>query len=271
MINKYLFENLKNEAWRWQIPEAKNRALIREYLQAKIIYYLYEESQARHLSFMGGTSLRLLKNLDRFSEDLDFDNLGLKFRQINVLFLRVQEKLKQEGIESIYQMKKTDHSGIGSFKFEKLLFDLEISSHKEEKLVIKINHTTPKIKPIIENIVFTRFGIVQNVVTNTQEFVLSQKMRAVLTRKEIQPRDFYDIVWLVSRNITPDENLFPEMSVQDKKELFLKLKKIYLNKLKPNIIRYKKRLSPFLINEKEVNYIDSFVEVLENNLLEKTL
>ena len=35
--------------------------------------------------FVGGTSLRLLRNLNRFSEDLDFDNWGLSNKQITDL------------------------------------------------------------------------------------------------------------------------------------------------------------------------------------------
>lgn len=269
MINKYFFENLKEEGKRLGIPQGKNRALIREYLQTKIVYYLYTKKDSHQLAFMGGTSLRLLRDLNRFSEDLDFDNLGLPFRQINTLFSDIQHKLKKEGIDSVYQMKKTDSSGIGEFKFEKMLFDLEISSHKQEKLIIKINYTTPKIKPATEDIVLNRFGIVQNVITNRPEFILSQKMRAILSRKEIQPRDFYDAVWLMSRNFMLDERLFSQMEVKNKKELFLKLKKVYSEKLNPEIKKHKKRLIPFLVNEEEAGYIDNFMGVLERCLLVK--
>jgi len=262
-INEYLLENLKEEGERLGIPPNKSRALIREYLQSKIIFYLYKESAAKKLSFIGGTSLRLLRDLDRFSEDLDFDNLGLNFSIIKGLFLKTKNGLKKEGFEINYKMKKTDNSGIGELKFKNLLFQLKISSHKEENLAIRINYTTPKIKPERENLILNRFGIVQSVVTNTAEFLLSQKIRAILTRKDFQPRDFYDVVWFLSHRIKPDKKLFPEMGVKNERELFLKLAEIYSEGIKPQIKNFKRRLSPFLINEKNVYYLDIFGDLIK--------
>ncbi len=260
MLNRYLLDTLKEEGKRLKIPENKHRALIREYLQTKIIFYLYQEKSSEYLSFIGGTSLRILKDLDRFSEDLDFDNLGLKFSELKNLFLKLKNKLKKEGFEIEYKMKKTNDSGIGEMKFKNLLFQLGISHHKKEKenLIIKINYATPKTKPETEVAILSQFGMVQSIITNTPEFLLSQKMRAILTRKEPQPRDFYDVVWFLSHKIKPSSVLFSELKVKDEKELFLKLKNIYLKKVKPNLKNFKKRLTPFLIEEKKVYYLDVF-------------
>lgn len=262
MPNEFLLETLKEEGRRLGIPPNKDRALIREYLQTKIIYYLYEQGIAKKLSFVGGTSLRILRDLDRFSEDLDFDNFGLTFSQIKNLFLKIKNKLEQEGFEIDYKMKKTNNSGIGEMKFSNLLFELKISSHKKENLAIKINYITSKYKPNTEISILNRFGLVQSVVTNTRESLLSQKIRAILTRKDSQPRDFYDVVWFLSHRIKPDKRFFREMKVKNEKELFLKLEKIYLAKVSPNIKYFKKRLAPFLINEKNVYYLDIFKKLI---------
>ncbi len=265
MVNKFLLETLREEGKRLKIPFHKNRALIREYLQSKIIYYLYGMSEARKLSFIGGTSLRLLRDLDRFSEDLDFDNLGLSFSQIKDLFLKIKNVLEKEGFEIVYKIKKTNNSGIGDMKFKNLLFNLGISPYQEESLVIKINYTTPKIKPETEVVILNRFGLVQAVVSNTLEFLLSQKMRAVLSRKDPQPRDFYDVVWFLSHKVQPSAKLFSEMRVKNKEELFLKLNHIYQKKVFPNINQFKKRLAPFLIDEKKVSYLDIFGDLVKDS------
>jgi len=257
-VNEFLLETLKEEGKRLKIPENKPRALIREYLQTKIIYYLYQQKESKKLSFIGGTSLRLFRDLDRFSEDLDFDNLGLKFQTIKKLFSIVVEKMKKEGFEIEYKIKKTNDSGIGEMRFKNLLFQLKISSHREEKLIIRINYTTPKIKPETETAVLSRFGMIQLVITNTPEFLFSQKIRAMLTRKDFQPRDLYDIVWFLSHKIRPSKLLFPELKVKNEKELFTKLKNFYLKKVKPNLKNFKKKLAPFLIDEKKVYYLDIF-------------
>ncbi|MGC9031584.1 MAG: nucleotidyl transferase AbiEii/AbiGii toxin family protein [Minisyncoccia bacterium] len=262
MPDKYLLDTLKEEGKRLKIPESKPRALIREYLQTKIIYYLYQEKSSNLLSFMGGTSLRLLRDLDRFSEDLDFDNLGLKFSKIKNIFSKAKNKLEKEGFEIEYKMKKTDNSGIGEMKFKNLLFQLGISHHKEENLIIRINYTTPKIKPETEILILSRFGMVQSTITNTPEFLLSQKILALFKRKDFQPRDLYDVVWFFSHRIKPSLALFSEIKVKNEKELFAKLKDFYLKRVKPNLKNFKKRLAPFLIDEKKVYYLDIFEDLI---------
>lgn len=262
MLNQYFLKTLQEEGKRLGIPSHKNRALVREYLQSKIIYYLYEETKSAYMSFIGGTSLRLLRNLDRFSEDLDFDNLGISFIEVKKLFNKIQKKLKKEGCETEFKIKKTNNSAIGEIKFLDLLFQLKISSHITEKLVIKINYTTPKIKPSVETAILNRFGLLQQVMTNTAEFLFSQKIRAIFTRGDLQPRDFYDAAWFLSHRIMPDKKLFPALKVKTEKDLFLQLHQIYLKKVKPSLAYFKKKLSPFLIDEKKVNYLDLFDQLV---------
>jgi len=267
MVSEFLLETLKEEGKRLGIPPVKKRALIREYLQSKVIYYLYKEKPTKNFSFIGGTSLRLLRDLDRFSEDLDFDNLGLNFSAIEKLFLKTKNKLKREGFEIEYKMKKTNNSGIGEMKFRNLLHHLKISRDLKENLVIKINYTVPKHKPNTEVSILSRFGLIQSVITNTKEFLLSQKMRAILARKDLQPRDFYDVVWFLSHRIKPDKKLFPEMRVENEKELFLKLERIYSERIKPNLKNFKRRLAPFLVDEKNVYYLDIFEKLIKKNVI----
>jgi len=131
-----------------------------------------------------------------------------------------------------------------------------------EDLAIKTDYTSPKIKPETEIVVLSRFGIVQSVVTNTLEFLFSQKIRATLKRKDLQPRDLYDIVWFLSHNVKPSPLLFPELKVKNEKELFKKLARLYQKKVKPNLKNLKRRLAPFLIDEKKIYYLDIFEKLI---------
>jgi len=263
MINKFLWQTILGEAKGLKIPETKKRALIREYLQCKTISYLYNQPKSEKLSFIGGTSLRILRNIDRFSEDLDFDNLGLSYEEIKLLFEKVFSDFRKENFEIEFSFKKTNNSGIGSLKFPKLLFDLDITNNKNEKLNVKINYTTPKVEPETEVVILKRFGFLQPIVTNTKSYLLSQKIRAALTRKDPQPRDFYDIIWLLSYRISPHPKLFPEMKVKTEKELFEKLNNVYANKIKPNVKNFKEKLRPFLLDEKKTNYLDIFGQTIK--------
>ena len=46
--------------------------IVKEYIQLMVLDYLSSTPYIRKLSFIGGTNLRLVKGIDRFSEDLDW-------------------------------------------------------------------------------------------------------------------------------------------------------------------------------------------------------
>ena len=50
----------------------RSRNLVREYLQTRILESLQHSGAMLSLAFHGGTALRFLYGLERFSEDLDF-------------------------------------------------------------------------------------------------------------------------------------------------------------------------------------------------------
>ena len=50
-----------------------DRYMLKEYLQLQILDHLATTSYISKVSFIGGTNLRLIQGIDRFSEDLDFD------------------------------------------------------------------------------------------------------------------------------------------------------------------------------------------------------
>lgn len=54
------------------------RSIVREYLQARILQSLQDEGAFLKMAFLGGTSLRFLYLLPRYSEDLDFSILPSK-------------------------------------------------------------------------------------------------------------------------------------------------------------------------------------------------
>ena len=50
-----------------------DRYMLKEYLQLLILDHLATTPYIGKVSFIGGTNLRLIQGIDRFSEDLDFD------------------------------------------------------------------------------------------------------------------------------------------------------------------------------------------------------
>lgn len=47
--------------------------MVKEYIQLMILDFLSTSPYIEKVVFIGGTNLRLVKGIDRFSEDLDFD------------------------------------------------------------------------------------------------------------------------------------------------------------------------------------------------------
>lgn len=265
MLDRFSWEDIHRQGERLGIPPDKKRALIREYIQTRIIRYLYEKRDARHLSFIGGTGLRILRGIDRFSEDLDFDNLGLSYSEIRNIFAEVAANLTAEGFKIEFTFKKIDGAGTGSFKFLSLLFDLDISRHKDEKLMIKLDYTTPKTKPNTEVVILNRFGLTQSVVTSPEPTLLAQKIRALFQRKEILARDIYDIVWLFSRSNAPDFRILKDVGIRNEKELYIKFEEIYESKIRPRLGVLKRKLAPFLIHPQNVRYLDFFGDLIKQN------
>lgn len=68
------FEQIKNY-FPPQIREnpAHNKYILKEYIQLMILNFLSSSKYVKKIAFIGNTNLRLLKGIDRFSEDLDFD------------------------------------------------------------------------------------------------------------------------------------------------------------------------------------------------------
>jgi len=66
-----MIETLKTKLKKFTNDKDKYNYL-REYLQLLILQILDEKGCFRNIAFLGGTALRILYDLKRFSEDLDF-------------------------------------------------------------------------------------------------------------------------------------------------------------------------------------------------------
>lgn len=169
--------------------------LLVEYLQCQILDSIFQQEQSVHLSFIGGTSIRLVYGGTRFSEDLDFDNFGLSFSDFQNLIAAVLSDMKQKGYEASgrFVEKYAFHCYV---KFPKILFDRGLSPLQEENILIRIDTVkkdkifTPK--PFILN----RFDVRRDILVNPASIILSQKIITILGRKREKGRDFFDVSFL---------------------------------------------------------------------------
>ena len=171
--------------------------MLKEYFHYRMLDMIYSGEYALKLSFIGGTSLRILHHIQRFSEDLDFDCFNLSREEFVSLTDKVIDRLRQEGIKVEADDKEKDQK-LDAFRrniiFPGLLFDLGFSGHREKKLLIKIecephHYAYEPVKPIIQ-----KYNVFTQIFAPSPDILLSMKTGAVLERGK--GRDYYDFIFL---------------------------------------------------------------------------
>jgi len=82
-------DEIKNLSRKFDIDEV---TVLREYFEVLFLAYLYSFKESSKILFKGGTSLRLLLNSFRFSEDLDFTSLLENNELISVIEKHIKMK-----------------------------------------------------------------------------------------------------------------------------------------------------------------------------------
>jgi len=236
------------------------RFMLREYLQCKILEIIFESPHATGLCFLGGTCLRIVHGNRRFSEDLDFDNITLKEEDFELVAEEIEKQLYREGYQTELKMvmKGAWHCHI---KFPGLLYEEGLSGHREEKILIQID-TEPQFyeyKP--ERFVLNRFDVFTTILTTPLSLLMAQKLHAILNRDRNMGRDFYDLVFLMSKNIQPDyQYLDDKISVSAPEAL----RKAILEKcLKLDMEALAKDVEPFLFDPSDRKKVIRFEALAE--------
>jgi hypothetical protein len=186
--------------------EARN--LAREYLQALILQSLQRAGAMTVLAFHGGTALRFLFSLPRFSEDLDFALEGNPSTyDLHAYLQSIRKDLETQGYTITLKVNdgKTVHSAF--VRFPNLLFDLSLSPHKDEVLAVKLEVDTnpPAGARLATSLV--RRHVLLNLQHHDQSSLLAGKLHAILQRPYFKGRDLYDMMWYLSDKEWPVPNL----------------------------------------------------------------
>ncbi len=186
-------------------PEETHQAY-REILQEIVLAGLWKGNFFDQAAFYGGTALRILYGLDRFSEDLDFSLLkpNPSF-VIQDFFPAVQREFDALSIPiELTQKKKRRQSSIQSafLKTDSHIHALEIHlpSRRTIKIKIEVDITPPMGFQTEEKLLLQPFSFY--VKTYAEPDLFAGKMHALLFRKwrnRVKGRDFYDFEWYVRR------------------------------------------------------------------------
>ena len=168
----------------------------REYFQHVFLSYFYQQPEAEHIFFKGGTALRILYNSPRFSEDLDFNSAFIDTKGIETLVVDTLLQMEKENIRcTLEEGNPTTGGFFAIITFhgfaQPVRIQLEISQREEEK--------TGEVVAIT-----SEFVPAYNVIAVTERQLVLEKMRALLQRKK--PRDFYDLYFILRKDLPiPDK------------------------------------------------------------------
>ena len=179
--------------------------MIKEYIQLMILDYLSFTYYIRKITFIGGTNLRLVKEIDRFSEDLDFDCKDLPANEFISMTDKVLVYLQESGFNVETRDRKNDklNDFRRNFYFPEFLFNLGLSGHKDERFLIKIESQDQQINYQQEIATIKGCGFYFSFPVPSDSVMCSMKLSALLNRQK--GRDFYDSLFLLSLT-SPDYN-----------------------------------------------------------------
>ena len=182
------------------------RSIMREFLQARILQSLQDHGAFTNWAFVGGTALRFLFRLPRYSEDLDF-SLTSEKTDFSGLIQKVQKDLEAETYSVTLKSKKGRAIASVFFKFPGLLYEFGLSHRSTENISVKVEvDTNPPADAVITTTVLRRF-VVLNLLHYDKASLFAGKIHAVLTRPYTKGRDLYDLVWYLADDQWPAPNL----------------------------------------------------------------
>ncbi len=180
--------------------------LMREYLQAYALSVMHNEGIFRSTAFLGGTALRFLYDIPRFSEDLDFSSAGRTQVDFSALIKKIVLEFKSAGydVSAVYNDKKTVNSAF--IKFSGLMFEAGITPLKSQKFSIKIEiDNNPPDEAVTEVKIVNKYFPISFLSYDIKS-LFAGKLHAILSRRYAKGRDYFDLGWYLAkwRDLSPN-------------------------------------------------------------------
>lgn len=192
---------------------AEGRLIAREYLQARVLDALQRNGAFEEWVFVGGTALRFLYRIPRFSEDLDFSRFGnaATGESLERTFLRYMDGIRKAFEAEVYkvQIRSRPKSVVQSafVAFPELLYEVGLSPHRDQKISIKVEiDTNPPAGAGTERSI-RRNHVLLHLFHFDKASLFSGKLHALIQRPYVKGRDVYDLMWYLSDPTWPEPNL----------------------------------------------------------------
>lgn len=187
---------------------------LKEIIQEIALLGLYREKFFEHAAFYGGTALRILYGLDRFSEDLDFSLLSSHAHfDLKPYLKAIEVELTSMGFNAkVEEKKKNIDTSIESAFIKASTLEHFLKIHLPEPMARKVQkNAILTIKLEIDTHPPLGFETEAKVVLQPIPFSINTykmpdlfagKMHALLHRQwkgRVKGRDYYDFVWYIGR------------------------------------------------------------------------
>ena len=194
---------------------------LQELMQHYILASLSRAGLFAEAMFHGGTCLRIVYGINRFSQDLDF-----LLKKPNPHFVwqpylaRVQRDCAQEGIDFEIQDKsdvdkamrkafvKTDSIG------KVMTLGLPYGRQAQRKIRVKLEIDTNPPESSRFETSYLSFPVTAPITVQSLASGFATKSHALLCRTYTKGRDWYDLIWYVGRRIEPDLELLANALLQ---------------------------------------------------------
>jgi predicted nucleotidyltransferase component of viral defense system len=219
---------------------------LKEIIQEIALLGLWRSRFYEKAAFYGGSALRILHRLDRFSEELDFSLIEPeKEFDITKYLSAVQSELEFWGFETVAQKKNERAVDSAFIKANTLIHLLKIrgnlKTHKNAVMKIKLEVDRDPAVGFTSETKYHLNPIPFSIKTMALPSLFAGKMHALLcrtARTNIKGRDWYDLVWFVRNNVPCDLH-------------YLKNKMAQTGHILPSETLNKERLIEFLTEKTE--------------------
>jgi len=200
-------EHLRQLAAQADNPIARG-CLVREYVQARTLESLQDQGVFLRWAFLGGTALRFLFAIPRFSEDLDFSLVAPgEAADFRAALTGVKRMFGREGYRVEVKVRERKTVASAWLRFPGLPYELGLTPHASQTLSIRVEvDTNPPPGARLETSVVRRH-VTLNLCHHDKSSLLAGRLHAVLSRPWAKGRDLYDLVWYLADRTWPAPNL----------------------------------------------------------------
>ena len=220
MINRVLEEKLKEYSIAGVIDQENVlQELLQQYVLASLSRAgLFSSAQA---VFHGGTCLRIVYGMNRFSEDLDF---FLKRPDLDFQWGRYLSSILKDASGEGFRFSVQDKSGeAGTVKKAMIraesigkipLLDLPFERDPRKLIKVKLEIDVNPPRGSIYETHYIAFPVTAAMTTQSLESGFAMKMGAMLGRTYTKGRDWYDFIWYVNKRTVPNFELLSHSLAQ---------------------------------------------------------